>query len=159
MSMRRILEIISLAGMLLMVWMTGETLYGPGRLPARIPIHFDVAGNPNAWGSRWTLLGIPVTALLIYVLMTVVARYPAAFNFPVRVTPATRPRLEALALQMISWLKTEVVCLFAWIQAVTIGVARHGHGGLSPFFMPVVLAAVFVTVVSYVIAMRRVGRR
>ena len=158
MSLRKNLDLVSIAGLLLIVWMTARALYGPGGLPARIATHFDAAGNPNGWGSRGALLGLPITAILLYILMTVVARYPSAFNFPVRVTPRTRPRLEALALDMIAWLKAEIVWLFASIQLVTIDLARSGRGHLSPFFMPVVLAVVLSTVAGYVFAMRRAGR-
>ncbi len=155
MTVRRVLEILSIAGVLLIVWMTAAALYGPQGLPARIAIHFDAAGNPNGWGSRGALLALPIAAVLLYILMTVVARYPSAFNYPVRVTPQNRPRLEALALEMIAWLKAEIVWLFVWVQHVTIELARQGRGSLSPFFMPLVLTAVFGTVIGYVIAMRR----
>ena len=158
MSLRRVLEIVSIAGVLVSVWITAQAMYGRGGLPARVAVHFDAAGNPNAWGSRGALVALPITAILLYILMTVVARFPASFNFPVRVTPRTRPRLEALALEMIACLKAEVVWLFAWIQHVTIELARSGRGGLSPFFMPVVLTVVLSTVIGYVVAMRRAGR-
>jgi len=158
MSIRRILEVLSLAGVLFTAWMTAAALYGPGGLPARIATHFDAAGNANAWGSRGALLAVPLTAILLYILMSVVSRYPSAFNYPVRVTPKNRPRLEALALEMIAWLKAEIVWLFAWIQHITLDLARHGRGSLSPLFMPFVLAVVFATILIYVLAMRRVGK-
>lgn len=158
MSLRRILDNVSIAGLLLIAWITVQALYGPESLATRIATHFDAAGNANGWGPRGALLGLPIAAILLYTLMTVVARYPTVFNFPVRVTPRTRPRLEALALDMTAWLKAEIVWLFAWIQHVTIEFARTGRNSLSPFFMPVVLAVVLITVVGYVIAMQRVGR-
>ena len=158
MTVRRVLEILSIAGVLLIVWTTAAAMYGPAGLPARIPLHFNAAGNPNGWGSRGALLTLPIAAVLLYILMTVVARYPSAFNYPVRVTPQNRPRLEALALEMIAWLKAEIVWLFVWVQHVTIELARHGRGSLSPLFMPLVLTAVFGTIIGYVIAMRRAGR-
>ena len=90
--------------------------------------------------------------------MTGVARFPAAFNFPVRVTPANRPRLEALALEMIAWLKAEVLCLFAWVQQTAVASARSSQAHLSPWFMPVTLGAVFATIGWYIAAMRRAAK-
>ena len=94
-------------------------------------------------------------ALALYLLMTVVARFPSAFNYPVRVTAENRLQLEALALDMILWIKAEVVCLFAWIQWFTIEAARHSHGGLPGAFFPVYLLVLFGTVAWFIVAMRR----
>ncbi len=107
--MRRTLEVVSLAGLAVLFWITWRAFYGPDPLPARIPTHFDIAGNPNGWGSPSSLLLLPAVALAIYLGMTVVSKFPSAFNYPVRVTPENRPRLQALTLQMIAWLKTEMI--------------------------------------------------
>ena len=156
--MRKILEVVSIAALAYLAWITAAAMLGPHALPNRIAVHFDAAGQANGWGSPKALLGMPILAAVLYVLMTVVARFPAAFNFPVRVTPANRPRLEALALEMIAWLKAEVLCLFAWVQEMTVAVARNGGAHLSPWFMPVTLGAVFATIGWYIVAMRRAGK-
>jgi len=49
--MRKLLEAVSVAGLVALYWFTWSALYGPNRLPDRVPTHFDAAGNPNAWGS------------------------------------------------------------------------------------------------------------
>jgi hypothetical protein len=156
--MRKILEGVSLAALACVAWITAAAMTGPHRLTGRIAVHFDAAGQPNGWGSPRALLAMPVLAVVLFVLMTAVARFPGEFNFPVRVTPANRPRLEALALEMIAWLKAEVLCLFAWVQEATVASARSGDSHLSPWFMPVTLGTVFVTIGWYVTAMRRAGR-
>jgi uncharacterized membrane protein len=156
--MRKSLEVISLGALAILFWITWSALNGPDRLAARIPTHFDIAGQPNCWGPPSMLLLLPVLAVALYLLITLVARFPSAFNYPVRVTAENRPRLQALALQMIAWLKTELVCLFTWIQGSTIGVARQGHGGLSPALVPVSFAAIFGTIGWHLVAMRRAAR-
>lgn len=156
--MRKILEAVSLAALAYIVWITTGAMAGAHRLTGRIAVHFDAAGQPNGWGSPMALAAMPLLAVVLYVLMTVVARFPSAFNFPVRVTPANRPRLEALALEMIAWLKAEVLCLFSWVQETTVASARSGEARFSPWFMPVTLGAVFATIGWYVVAMRRAGK-
>jgi len=156
--MRKSLDAIALIALALLTWITYRALYGPEPLPQRIPIHFDFAGNPNGWGSPSMLLLFPVVALAVYLLITVVAFLPAAFNYPVPVTAENRPRLQALALDMITWLKTELICLFTWIQWTIVEAARHGRNGLSPAHMPVALVAIFGTILWYFVAMRRAAR-
>ena len=155
--MRKILESVAVLLTLFTGAITAYAVLGPKPLPARIPTHFNAAGQPDGWGVPAMLWLMPVVAIVIYLLMTLVGRYPAAFHFPVR-TPTARRQLEAISLGMLSWLKAEVVCLFAWIQYQTIQFARRGEGTLSPFFLPAVLVVVFGTILWHIAAMRRIGR-
>jgi uncharacterized membrane protein len=153
--MRKALEFVSLLGLAAIAGFTFNALVGPHGFGNRVPTHFDAGGRPNGWGSPWILLVLPISALVIYLLMTLVSRYPGAFNYPVRVTPANHARLQSLALEMIAWLKAEIVWLFAIIQIATVRAARTGHIGLSPRFMPLALGVVFATIIGYISAMRR----
>ena len=108
--MRRSLEAIGLFALAGLLWVTCSALYGPEPLPARVPTHFDLAGHPNGWGSPAALFLLPAIALVLYCGMTLVARYPSVFNYPVRVTPANRPRLEEITISLLTWIKVEMVC-------------------------------------------------
>lgn len=156
--MRKNLEILAPAALLYVWGITVYALYGSGALPDRIPTHFNAAGQPDGWGTPAMLWLLPVVATAIYLLMTLVSRYPGAFNFPVRVTPGNRAQLEGITLDMIAWLKTELLCLFAGIQHQIVQFARRGHGTLSPLFVPAFLVVVFGTVAWHITAMRRVSR-
>jgi len=81
--MRKSLEAVALAALAFQAWITYRAFFGPDPLPAKIPTHFDAAGNPNAWGSPATLLFLPAIAVFIYLLFTVVTRFPSAFNYSV----------------------------------------------------------------------------
>jgi len=156
--MRKALEIIALC-LVVFVWaVTASAVLGPNRLPARIPTHFNAAGQADGWGTPGMLWLIPIVGSVIYLLMTLVARFPGAFQFPLRTLPAGGRQLEVLALSMIAWLKAEVVCLFAWIQYETINIVRQGQGRLSPLFVPLLLVAVFWTIGWHMAAMRRAAR-
>ena len=156
--MRKNLEAISLGAVVLLLWITWRALYGPARLPDRIPTHFDFAGQPNGWGSPAMLWLFPAVAVGIYLLITLVARFPATFNYPVQVTAENRPRLEALTLRMIAWMKAEILCLFAWIQWMIVAATRQGHTGLSAALMPVCIVVIFSTVGWHIVAMRRAAK-
>ncbi len=156
--MRKTLESAALLLLLFTGAITVRAIMGPGSLPARIPTHFNAAGQPDGWGTPGMLWVLPVVAAVIYILMTLVGRYPGSFNFPMRATPAARRQLETIALNMIGWLKLEVLGLFAWIQYQTLQFARRGHGTLPALFLPAVLVAVFGTIAWHIAAMRRVAR-
>lgn len=157
--MRTFLQYAALAALLALWAITAYAVAGPHPLPARIPTHFDLAGKPNGWGTPAMLWLLPAIATVILGLMTLVARRPSVFNYPVRVTPATRPRLQAIALSMIAWLRCELAGLFLWIQYAIIESARAGRNGLSPLFVPITILVVLGTIAWHFRAMFVAARR
>lgn len=44
-----------------------------GKLPERVPTHFDIQGNPNDWSSRTSLLFIPAAlGIFMYILLLII---------------------------------------------------------------------------------------
>ena len=156
--MRKALELIVLGSLGWMVWISYQAIYGPEPLPERIPTHFNASGQANGWGPPSSLWLLPIVAVGVYALISVVALFPASFNFPVRSTAINRPRLEALTLQMIAWLKVELACLFLYIQWSIIESVRSGQGRLSPLIVPLFLVAVFGNIVFHAVAVFRTAR-
>jgi uncharacterized membrane protein len=154
-SMRKLLELLSAAILATLLWITYAALYGSNRLTSRIPTHFGPDGQPNAWGEPKMLLLLPLLAIGIYTLMTVVSRFPNAFNYPVRVTPLNRNRLQKIALTMIASLKAETLLLFLSIQYFSIQTAHLQSNSLPPSLMPAGLVVVFATIAIHIAAMRR----
>ena len=156
--MRSTWQWIAALGLAALWALCGFAVFGPHKLPDRIPIHFDAAGQINGWGSPAMLWLLPAVATGIYVLITLVMRHPSAFNFPVQVTPAARARLESMALDMIAWLRAEMIWLFLFIEWAMIYSARLGRSAISPWTIPLCVAVVFVTIGWHIAGMRRVGQ-
>ncbi|MGB7267761.1 MAG: DUF1648 domain-containing protein [Terracidiphilus sp.] len=155
--MRKILEIgcVVLLGALFLI--TVRAVYGPHPLPVRIPTHFDIVGNPDAWSSRSTLEILPFVALLLYLFLTMVARSNSLIRFPDQVTPEKQELLEAMVDGLISWIKTEVVGILLCVAWTMIHVARQqDQSSLLGLWM--LIAAVFLTIAFYAIAMTLVWR-
>lgn len=159
MLMRKLLETLALVALLANLALTADALLGPHALPSRIPTHFTVTGEANAWGTPRMLLLLPLISLALYGLMTLLARRPASFNYPAPVTAQNRNRLHRLAVEMLAWLKAEVVTLFSLIQFFAIRTARTAENVLPAWLMPVGLVLVFGTVFWYIRAMRRAAFR
>ncbi len=156
--MRKTLELIGLLALVVLFWMAWSALYGANPLPDRVATHFDAAGNPNGWGSPKGLIFFPLLGGVLYLVLSLVTRFPAAFHYPVRVTPRTVARLQQVTLDMIAWLKAENVCLFAVLQWTFIQAARTGDGHLFPRILPFFIATIFATVGWHFIAMFRAAR-
>ena len=155
--MRKWLEGIALLVLGLHIAITVRALFGSDHLPERIPIRFDAAGHAIGWGSPAMLIMLPAISLIIYLLFTVVTRFPGAFNYPVQVTTLNRLRMENLARDMMAWLKVEIVGLLTWMQWVTVAVARDPERSV-PAMTPAALVIVFATVSVFIVMMFKAGR-
>lgn len=153
------MQYAALAALLALWAITAYAVAGPHRLSASIPTHFDLAGKPNGWGQPGMLWLLPVIATVVIGLMWLVARHPGAFNYPVRVTPANRLRMEGITLGMIAWLQLELAALFLAIQYAILQSVRDGRNRLSPALVPIVLLVVFGTVVWHFRALLVAWRR
>lgn len=157
--MRKTIEVLGLMVLGYLHWLTYSALHGTDPLPNRIPTHFDISGQPNAWGPPQTLWILPVIGLGLYVLLTALAsiRFPR-YNLPVRVTQANLPYIQQKTSEMVAWIKTEMLCLFVYIQSAIIHSAGINEFRLSPAIVPVFMAAVLATVGIYLFAMIRGAR-
>jgi uncharacterized membrane protein len=157
--MRKLLQLISLLALAALWLLTWQALHGSTPLPTRIPTHFDIAGNPNAWGSAGNSLFIlPAVATAVFLLIGLVSLNPASFNYPVRITPQNRERLQSLALQLIACIQAESTILLAILQYSILQAFRAGHFSLNPFLIPIGVAVILLTTIGHIIAMRRTAR-
>ena len=157
--MRKTLEVVGLGILGWLYWITYAALHGADRLPGRVPTHFDISGQPNAWGSPQILWLLPVVGTGLYLLMTALAAIRfTRFNLPVRVTETNLAFIQAETAVLVAWVKVETLGLFAYIQTAIIQGARIGTFRLSPALVPVFLAAVFGTVGWRLIGMIRGAR-
>lgn len=120
-------------------------------LPSTIPIHFKGSGEADGWGSRSTLLLLPLIAIAPYVLITIISRFPHTFNFPVAVTEQNASELYRLTVQMLSWLKFEMVLLFSSLGIIMIRSAETGHAGGIGIFTIIGAVVILGTVFGYVL--------
>ena len=64
-------------------------------------------------------------------------------------------RLTGLTLDMATWLKSELACLFAALQWWMIQAARSGDGRLPVLLGPGFLVVIFATISWYIAAVIR----
>lgn len=145
--MRKTLEAICLGLLAVLFWISYAALTGPQSLPDRIPTHFDITGQPNAWGSRDFLWFLPCIAAGLYLLLTVLGNIRfRRYNLPVRVTEANLPFIQDETVMIVAWIKCEILCLMTYLQFSILQSARNGAFRLSPLLIPIFLVAIFATV-------------
>ncbi|PWW05227.1 uncharacterized protein DUF1648 [Paenibacillus cellulosilyticus] len=120
-------------------------------LPSTIPIHFDGSGEADGWGNRATLLLFPLITIAPYALITTLNRFPHTFNYPVAVTEQNASQLYRLTVQMLTWLKLELVLLFSAIGIMTIRSAETGRSEGVGILTITAIIIILGTVLSYLL--------
>ena len=118
-------------------------------LPDKVPTHFNFAGTPDHWGSKYSLLLLLGVTFVLYVGLSILSRFPHIYNYAFAITDENRQRQYLLARQLVTALKAELVCVFIFMTWQTIGVARGNAGDLTVWFTPVFLVIVFGTIATY----------
>jgi len=156
---RKTIEVLGLMLLGYLTWITYWALNGPDRLPDRVPTHFDISGQPNAWGSPGILWILPAAGLGLYSLMTALASIQfRSYNLPVRVTEVNLPFIQRKTSEMVAWIKMEILCLFVLIQSAIIHGARTGQFRLSVAIVPGFMVVIFATAGIYLVAIMRGAR-
>ncbi len=145
--MRKTLEVACLGLLAVLFWISYSALNGSEPLPDRIPTHFNIAGQPNAWGSRDFLWFLPFVAAGLYLLLTVLGNIRfRRYNLPVPVTESNLPFIQGQTIVMVAWIKCEILCLMTCVQWSIVQSARNGTFRVSPLLIPIFLVAIFLTV-------------
>ena len=96
-------------------------------LPDIIPIHFDFAGNANGWGSRLSLIFMPIIALVFAAGLTVLERFPHLYNYnKVNITEKNAVKIYSITRTYMVILKTVLMWLFTGIFYFTCRSAVEG---------------------------------
>lgn len=121
------------------------------RLPAVIPTHFGATGAPDATGPKSELIGLLLGNVGIYVLVSIISRFPQLYNYPARITEENAERQYRNARALMIWLKTEAVWTLFYIEWQTIQVALGRSSGMGALMAPVVLVIVLGTCAFYLV--------
>jgi hypothetical protein len=84
-------------------------------------------------------------------LLTVVRHFPNLANYPWPITKDHAAIQYRIIRSMLSWLKLELVWIFAYLEWGTLQVAKGRANGLNPAFLMLTLMAIFGTIAYYLI--------
>ena len=154
-TLDRVLEVCAAA---VLVTIVAGSLVSYSRLPDQVPIHFDLSGTPDRWGSRATIFMLPVIAAVVYAIMTAVSRIkPWYWNIPAKVTEENAVRVYAATARLMRVVKLEVMALVGMLLWLVVASAHAGR--TTEGWMPLVGAVSLVaTVFAGMVVVRRRAR-
>jgi uncharacterized membrane protein len=136
-STDQILDLVGWVGLLLL-WALAA--YNYASLPNTIPTHFNFAGQVDNYGSKNTILLLPLVGTLLFFAMTLLVRYPHIFNYPVRITEKNAKIQYTLAVRLLRLMKLAILAVLVAIITSILRAVRGGPSGMGFWFLHLVLA-------------------
>lgn len=121
-------------------------LWSWNHLPAKIPTHYNGAGEADSWGSKWSIWPMYIISLALYAGISFVERYPSIWNTDVTITRKNKDAAYLLLKHLIVTLKAVTTLIFCYINV-------YGTTGrnLGTWFLPVSIIITFGTMAYYVV--------
>jgi uncharacterized membrane protein len=126
-----------------------------GLLPEKIPVHFDLLNNPNRWGSKKTLIIIPLIHFGILALLSSISLIkPSEMRYYDYKNKDQNPKQVHLSKLMLLNLLIIISLLFFNISYTSISIALN-QTVLFKQSSLVLLAAIFVCMGIYLFLIKR----
>jgi uncharacterized membrane protein len=135
-------------GLLLLTFVLA--IYGFVVLPETVPTHFNFKGQPDAYGSKISLLFVPIISLILTVGMTWLNCYPEIFNYPVKITEENAEKQYKNAQTAIRWLKVAVNMIFSLITWAIFVSANLSVSTQLAWLLPIIVFLPLLVMIFFI---------
>ncbi len=143
----KIIELIAWV-LLFAIWVLIYTNYA--NLPETIPTHYNGAGEADGFGGKATILTLPFIASILFIVLTILNKFPHLFNYPTNITHDNAFKLYTNATRLIRYLKLIIVFIFGLIAYKTMQNAKGEADGLGVWFLPLTMGLIFIPLIYFV---------
>ena len=117
--------------------------------PDVVPTHFDAAGRPNSYGTKYGILFACFLTTGAAIYMMVCAYFPHSINIPVKIAT---PRQYELAIRMIRIVGLTLLALTFVIAYTSLVAGVHGEPSAVPILAVVGVMFTVIIIFSILIA-------
>jgi len=149
----KILEVVAIAALL---WAFYPLLfYCNTDSEALFSTHFNLSGEADGWGGRSILWIIPPIALLFYIGLSIVQKFPKIYNYPCEVTEQNADYLYRMGVQLVRHIKVSVVLAFAYINNDMYAVVIGRCSSPNLFIIGIFIGIILLPIIIYIRRMSR----
>ena len=147
-----IIEILAVVT-LLAIWIV--VLVNYANLPDEIPTHYNGSGEADGFSHKNEIFALPIVTTILFAGLTIINRFPHIFNYPTEITPDNAALQYKFMTRMIRFLKLSIAVIFLMIVLGTVATANEITNGLGKWFLPCVMALIFVPTLYFIIRSSR----
>lgn len=137
-------KIIEAAGYLALIGFWVTTIVFFSSLPETIPVNYNELGEVYDYGPRSSIFLLPIIGTFIFFILTVLNNTPEIFDYSVKTIKDSVRKQYTYITKMTRLLKLIVVFIFFMINYKTIQTAQKTSEGLGVWFLPLILALIFI---------------
>jgi uncharacterized membrane protein len=149
-SLNKIDWMLETTGALALIALILVTIYGYRVLPENIPLHFNLTGEADGFGSKQSILIIPIATLVMYLALTILERFPHKFNYMLEITAENAERQYRNMHYMMKILKVYIVFLFLYVTNMIVQIGSGNLRSLSNWILPVILVGLLSIVIIFI---------
>ncbi len=127
-------------------------------IPDRVPTHFNIAGEPDSWGGKGSVLILPIIATFLFKTMFILSKFPHIHNYPVEVTPENAEDIYIASRKMLVVMNF-LLTFFLVIGALEMINVAQGNEGLGMWYMIGFFVSIFGTMGYYMYRMIKLRKR
>ncbi|MCA9725785.1 MAG: DUF1648 domain-containing protein [Kurthia sp.] len=126
------------------------------RLPAEVPSHYNILGEPDRYANRWFVFFIPALGIALWSFLRYIQQKPQFMHLPKPDQRLASEEQHMILSRMTSLLKNELLLFLTWIMLKNVLLALDIttiHLGIWEFVAFVVILV--VTFLIYYIQFKR----
>ncbi|HRW70374.1 DUF1648 domain-containing protein [Lentimicrobium sp.] len=119
------------------------------QLPYMIPIHFNPAGQADAYGAKSGILMLPVISTVAFFALTLINFLPRMLSLSETLSPLEAGRKYGGIILLLVTVKLIMAVAFGYLAFRTIQQAKGDPAGLGGWFLPVFIALTLFAVIIF----------
>ena len=140
--------IMNIIGVLALLGSTLFVIIMWSQIPDQIPTHYNFAGEADGYGGKGSLIFMMVLAWFMFILISVLMRFPNTWNMPVKVTAENKARLYSITKAMLEVIKMLASLLFA-VMLINAAIATP----MPRFILIALIAAMLLSIIMGIFMM------
>lgn len=125
-------------------------------LPDSVPIHFNIAGEADSWGSKYFVLVLPIIALVTTLAMEAIENKPHLHNYPARINESNVEAFYKLSIRTMNVTKNAMLIIFGLIMFDIVVTAKTEEPLFQTTIIILLLGFVFVPIIWHLVSMRKI---
>ncbi|MFJ6209060.1 DUF1648 domain-containing protein [Lysinibacillus sp. NPDC092081] len=127
-----------------------------GKLPEKIPGHFNGAGEVNRWGSKIEILILPFIGIFLWILLGLLEKAPHMHNYPARLNESNVEAFYLNSRKGLNETKNLCLILFAAISFQMVRIALGEAESIGWWFLPIVLIVTAIPIIKGIVATKKI---
>lgn len=137
----RLQKLLEVVGIILLVLFIGFIVISWGKLPDKIPGHYNAAGTVDRWGEKWEIIILPIITIILYGGLSLILLFPQVWNVPQAKTESSKYLVYSTLKTMLILMKVEVTANFFFLSYFSVK-GKNLPALYTPIFMIIILGTV-----------------